>query len=96
MGLRHSLPSGKYCSDIEKEIVLLREFPAVWKKIYRREWLIKEKLYQPEIWEFYNQMDYVACRSVFRRFGIFLVYKPYICLLAGQARKNSRINSNIF
>lgn len=62
--LRHSLPCGWYCSDLEKEMVLLREFPAVWKKIYRRKWLIKRMLYQPELFHYedwgYN-IPFVLC-----------------------------------
>ncbi len=44
-----TLPAGTYDSDFEKALILLREAPAVWKKIYNKEWLLKNKLFQPEL-----------------------------------------------
>ena len=65
---RHSLPAGKYASNIEREIVLLREFPAVWKKIYRREWLINNGLYQPALFCYedwgYNMPFVLSCNNI--------------------------------
>ena len=47
--LKSNLPAGEYTTDLEKKFVLLREFPAVWKKIYRRKWLIDNALFQPQL-----------------------------------------------
>ena len=33
-------------------LVLLKEIPAVWKRIYNREWLIESELYQPELFHY--------------------------------------------
>lgn len=47
-----TLPAGEYSSDSDRIIVLLKEAPAVWKKIYNREWLIMNKLFQPELFHY--------------------------------------------
>lgn len=46
------LPSGDYNSDEKKALVLLRDAPAVWKKIYNREWVLKNCLFQPELFHY--------------------------------------------
>ncbi|MEY8374765.1 glycosyltransferase [Lachnospiraceae bacterium 56-18] len=47
-----ALPAGEYSSESEKMLVLLKEIPAVWKRIYNREWLIESELYQPELFHY--------------------------------------------
>ena len=47
-----TLPAGEYSSDWDRMIVLLKEAPAVWKKIYDREWLISNGLFQPELFHY--------------------------------------------
>ena len=47
-----ALPAGEYCSDSERMLILLKEIRAVWKKIYNREWLIKNQLFQPELFHY--------------------------------------------
>lgn len=46
------LPAGEYSGDIGKILILLGETPAVWKKIYNREWLVEHKLFQPELFHY--------------------------------------------
>lgn len=46
------LPAGIYSGEIGKMLVLLREAPAVWKKIYKRKWLINKSLFQPELFHY--------------------------------------------
>ena len=46
------LPAGLYSGDIAKSLVLLKEAPAVWKKIYNRKWLIDQSLLQPELFHY--------------------------------------------
>lgn len=47
-----ALPAGEYSSDSERMLILLKEIRAVWKKIYNREWLIKNQLFQPELFHY--------------------------------------------
>jgi len=47
-----SLPAGEYTRDSDKILVLLKDAPAVWKKIYDREWLMKNYLFQPELFHY--------------------------------------------
>ena len=64
--LKHTIPAGTYESDIEKEIILLKDTPAVWKKMYDRNWLISNQLFEPEIYHYedwgYN-LPLVLCAS---------------------------------
>lgn len=43
------LPAGVYSGDTGKMLVLLKDAPAVWKKIYNRKWLVRMDLFQPEL-----------------------------------------------
>lgn len=43
---------GEYKEEIDPFVVLLTIWPAVWTKIYNREWLINNNLLQPEIFHF--------------------------------------------
>lgn len=52
-----TLPAGTYRSDTDKMLILLGEAPAVWKKIYNREWLLKKNLFQPETF-YYEDWGY--------------------------------------
>lgn len=52
-----TLPAGTYDDEIGRLFVLLKEAPAVWKKIYNREWLTKNELFQPEIF-YYEDWGY--------------------------------------
>lgn len=47
-----ALPAGEYSSDSERMLVLLKEIRAVWKRIYNREWLIRNNLFQPELFHY--------------------------------------------
>ena len=44
-----TLPAGNYDNDIGRLFVLLMDARAVWKKIYNRKWLLRNELFQPEI-----------------------------------------------
>lgn len=46
---RWSLPPGTYASEKEKEILIHGDWVSMWKKLYRREWLVGRKLYQPAV-----------------------------------------------
>lgn len=50
--LRCRLPAGEYSTGIRKEMVLLQEYPAVWKKIYKRQWLVENQLFQPRVFHY--------------------------------------------
>ncbi len=47
-----TLPAGTYTGDLGRIMVLLGEAPVVWKKIFNREWLLKKRLFQPEIFSY--------------------------------------------
>jgi hypothetical protein len=51
-GVWRSLPAGVYCDDIGKITVLLGDSPVAWKKIYNKQWLIKQSLFQPELFHY--------------------------------------------
>lgn len=50
--IRHGLPEGIYRSDEMKELLLCGDFVTSWKKLYRRKWLIKNQLMQPELFHY--------------------------------------------
>ena len=52
-----TLPAGTYDDDIGRLFILLKEAPAVWKKIYNMEWLMKNELFQPETF-YYEDWGY--------------------------------------
>lgn len=50
--LHTSSLAGFYHTEALKRVLLLCDFPSVWKKMIRRKWLIEQKLYQPEIYSY--------------------------------------------
>ncbi|GFI16229.1 putative glycosyltransferase EpsH [Lachnospiraceae bacterium] len=44
--------AGIYNTEELRHILLLQDFPSIWKKIINKKWLLEQKLYQPEIFAY--------------------------------------------
>lgn len=45
----YSLPAGLYAGEDKKGLLLAEGFVSMWTKLFRREWLVKHKLFQPDL-----------------------------------------------
>ncbi len=50
--LHTSSLAGFYDSEALRRVLLLCDFPSVWKKMIKRKWLLEQELYQPEIYSY--------------------------------------------
>lgn len=50
--LMHGMPAGMYQTAEMKAILLCGDFVTMWKKLYRREWLLANRLLQPELFHY--------------------------------------------
>lgn len=48
----HGMPEGLYQTKEMREILLCGDFVTMWKKLYRREWLLEHQLMQPELFHY--------------------------------------------
>ena len=48
----HVLPAGIYDTEELRKILLLCDYPSVWKKLIRRTWLLENELFQPETFSY--------------------------------------------
>lgn len=78
------MPSGEYIND-DKSLILLKDAPAVWRKIFNREWLIRNDLFQPELFHYEDwafEISAVLCAKK-------IVLIPEIGLYYRCGRENS-------
>ncbi len=52
VSIRHEMPEGLYDTKEMREILLCDDFVTMWKKLYRREWLLDHQLMQPELFHY--------------------------------------------
>lgn len=50
--LLHGMPEGMYETDKKRALLLSGDFCTMWKKLYRKDWLFKHKLWQPLLFHF--------------------------------------------
>lgn len=48
----HGMPEGQYQTEEMKAVLLCGDFVTAWKKLYRRDWLLKNQLMQPEFFHY--------------------------------------------
>lgn len=50
--IRHGMPEGTYRTKEMRELLLCGDFVTMWKKLYRRKWLLDNQLMQPELFHY--------------------------------------------
>ncbi len=72
-----SLPAGEYTGEDRKEILMLGGLVSMCMKLFRREWLIKNRLLQPEIYTYEDWGTYpnVVCTAA----KVYVLDQPHYC-----------------
>ena len=52
VSIRHGMPEGLYQTEEMRQLLLCGDFVTMWKKMYRREWLLEHRLMQPELFHY--------------------------------------------